>query len=99
MPRMKNRPLWVFVTVIVLSAVALLLMDWQTSSTKPKPEVVIQDGKTIDFSSGRAVVRDSSKEKALIEKSVKDMEEASKGVTFTSPKPAPVPVKKAETKK
>lgn len=95
---MKNRPLWVFVAVIVLSAVALLLMDWQTASMKPKPEVAIQDGKTIDFSSGRAVVRDSAKEKAIIEKSVKDMEEASKGVTFTSPQPATTP-KKAETKK
>lgn len=93
---MKNRLLWVFVAVTVLSAVALLLSRWKMASAKPHPEVAIQDGKTIDYSSGKPVIKDTAKEKASIEKSVKEMEEAAKGVSFSSPQP---PAKKAEPKK
>lgn len=96
---MKNRPLWIFVAVIVLSAVALLLMDWQTDSMKPRAEVAIQDGKTIDLSSGRAVVKDDAKGKAAITQGMKEINEASKGVTFTSPQAPAATAKKAETKK
>ena len=91
---MKNRLLRVFVAVIVLSALALLLARWQTGRGKPHPEVTIQDGKAIDFSSGKPVVKDSAKEKASIEKAVKEMDEASQGVSFSSPAP-----KKADPKK
>jgi hypothetical protein len=91
---MKNRLLLVFVAVVVLSAVALLLARWKTGGGKPAPEVAIQDGKTIDFSSGRPVVKDTAKEKASIDKAVREMDEAAKGVTFTSPTP-----KKADPKK
>ena len=52
----------------------------------PKPEVAIQDGKTIDFSTGRPIVRDDAKQKAALEKSVKEMEAAAANVTFP-PKP------------
>ena len=88
---MKNRLLWVFVAVVVLSAIALLLARRKTA---PHPEVAIQDGKTIDFSSGKPVVKDSAKEKAAIEKAVKEKEEAAKGVTFTSPTAPPAAPKK-----
>ncbi len=91
---MKNRLLLVFVAVVVLSAGALLLVRWKTGPGKPHPEVAIQDGKTIDFSSGKPVVKDSAKEKASIDKAVKEMDEAAKGVTFGSPTP-----KKTEAKK
>ena len=58
--------------------------------------VTIQDGKTIDMSSGRPVVRDDARSRAAIDKSVKEMEEAAKDVTF-GPRPAtPVEKKKAE---
>jgi len=55
----------------------------------PKPEVAIQDEKTIDFSSGKPVVKDSAEEKAIIANSVKEMNEAAAGITFgPAPKPA-----------
>ena len=84
---MKNRLLWVFVAVTVLSAVALLMARKKMAPRKPHPEIAIQDGKTIDFSSGKPVVKDTAKEKALIEKAAKEMAEAAKGVTFTSAAP------------
>ena len=60
----------------------------------PKPSVAIQNEKTIDFSSGKPVVKDSAEEKAIIERSVKEMNEAAAGVTFgpaPTPQPAPTP--------
>jgi hypothetical protein len=66
---------------------------------KSKTEVPIQEGKTIDFSSGVAVVKDDAKQKATIDKAVKDMEDALKNVTFAPPsaqkeaEPTPAPPK------
>ena len=57
--------------------------------------VTIQDGKTIDMSSGRPVVRDDARSRAAIDKSVKEMEEAAKDVTF-GPRPAMPAEKKTE---
>jgi hypothetical protein len=93
---MKNRLLWVFVLVAVLSAVTLLLSRMKMASERVRTEVAIQDGKTIDYSSGKPVVKDTEKEKAAIEKAVKEMDEAAKGVTFRSPQP---PAKKTEPSK
>jgi len=54
--------------------------------TAPTPitngAVAIEDGKTIDFSSGTPVVRDSAEEKAIIDAKVKEMDEAAAGITF-----------------
>jgi len=66
------------------------------SPAVPKPSVAIQDEKTIDFSSGKPVVKDSAEEKAIIERSVKEMNEAAAGITFgpapkTQPAPKPAP--------
>jgi hypothetical protein len=44
--------------------------------------VPIRDQKTIDFSSGKPVVKDDAAEKAAIEAALREMEEATKGVTF-----------------
>jgi maltose-binding protein MalE len=93
---MKNRLMWIFVAVVVLSAVALLLARKKTA---PHPEVAIQDGKAIDFSSGKPVIKDSAKEQAAIAKAVKEMEEAAQGVTFSASQPQPTSQKKAEPKK
>jgi hypothetical protein len=60
----------------------------QGAPAKPKPLVEIQDGKTIDFSSGAPIVKDNAQEKALIERSVKEMEAAVQNITF-GPKAAP----------
>jgi hypothetical protein len=61
-----------------------------------KPEVAIQEGKTIDFSSGVAVIKDDARQKAIIDKSVKEMESALQDVTFGPP--APKPAEPAPTK-
>ena len=95
---MKSRLLWVFAAVAALSAVALFVAHRKMSAGQRNPDVAIQDGKTIDFSSGRPVVKDSAKEKAAIDKAVKEMEDAAKDVTFSAPAKSADP-KKADTKK
>jgi cytoskeletal protein RodZ len=67
----------------------------QSRSTKargPKPSVAIQDGKTIDFSSGVPLIKDDAKQKAALEKSLKEMDAATANVTFP-----PTGQKKADT--
>ncbi|MCX6954283.1 MAG: hypothetical protein NTV51_19195 [Verrucomicrobia bacterium] len=96
---MKSRLLWVFAAVAVLSAAALFVARKQLSPGRRHPDVAIQDGKTIDFSSGQPVVKDSDKEKADIARAVKEMEEAAKDVSFSPPPPKAPETKKAEAKK
>jgi len=53
--------------------------------------------KTVDFSSGKAVVKDSPEDKAALEAGIKDIADATKDVTFgpTTPPPAqPAPAAK-----
>lgn len=73
---------------------AALAASWwlRRPAAKPalKPYVVIQDNSTIDFSSGRPVVNNSTGEKAIIDAAVKDMQEAARGITF-QPLVAPPP--------
>ena len=53
------------------------------------------DGQTIDFSSGKPVVKDSPADRAAIEQAAKEMAEAAQGVTFgPSAKPPPEPAGK-----
>jgi hypothetical protein len=50
----------------------------------------IEHGKTIDFSTGLPLVKESDKDKAALDRALKEIEAATKGVTFESPKePAP----------
>jgi hypothetical protein len=52
----------------------------------PKPDLVeIQDGKTIDFSSGLPIIKDSEKDKAALDRAVKEMEAAAASVSFSAP--------------
>lgn len=67
-----------------------------TSEAKPKPDVAIEDGKTIDFSRGAPQVKDNASEQAIIARALKEMEEATKDVTFGPGTPKPDPNKKAE---
>lgn len=60
----------------------------------PAEPVAIQDRKTIDFSSGRPVVKDSAQDRAIIDAAVKEMDEAAKNVRFDPTAPQP-PVKKS----
>ena len=65
------------------------------ASSAPVATVAIQDGKTLDFSTGKPVLKDSAEEKAIIEQSVKEMNEAAASVTFGPRPTAPA----ADTKK
>ncbi|MBI3887033.1 MAG: hypothetical protein HY302_15090 [Opitutae bacterium] len=56
----------------------------------PRGPVEIPDGKTLDFSTGQAVVKDSPEDRAKLAKALKEMEEAAATVTFD---PLPVPKK------
>jgi hypothetical protein len=51
--------------------------------------VPIQDGKTIDFSSGQAVVKDDVKEKAALDRAVAEIDAATANVTFDAKPTAP----------
>jgi hypothetical protein len=53
-----------------------------TAPASPLPEVAIQDGKTIDFSSGKPVLKNSPEEQAAIDAAVKEIDAATKGVIF-----------------
>lgn len=85
------------ILLVVLLVGAMAAYVWMqgraTKARGSKPEVAIQEGKTIDFSSGRPVVQDDAKQKSAIEKSVKEMAAAAANVTFPPAKPAE---KKAE---
>jgi uncharacterized protein HemX len=89
---MKTRILWAVLAALGIAATLAFVV--QRRAVQTKPEIAIQDGKTIDFSSGRPVVKDSAAEKAALEKAVKEMEEAAKGVILTSPPPAKPAAKK-----
>lgn len=58
----------------------------------PPAPVPIQDGKTIDFSSGSPVVKDSAADKASLDRTVREMDAASSTVTFKA-EPTPTPTK------
>jgi len=102
-----------FVLTLIAVAAGVALGSWfnrRAASTaaavppSPKPVVAIQDRKTIDFSSGKPVVKDSKQEQAIIDSAVKEMDEAAKSVHFDPPpsrapdqpsaEPAPAPPKK-----
>lgn len=51
-------------------------------STRRPPVVGIQDGRTINFSSGQPVIIDAEKENAALAKALKEMEEATRDRVF-----------------
>jgi len=75
---------WLAVIIAVVIGVALAAW-WRNQN--PPTEVPIQDGKTIDFSSGRAEVRDEAADRAAIEKAKREMDEATADITFAPTKP------------
>lgn len=92
--------------LLLLLAIALVGFGlWLTSHRrtphrvpehKPKPEVAIQDGKTIDFSNGQPLYRDNAADHAAMTKGVAAMDAAAANVTFaptTTPPPAPAGAK------
>lgn len=72
----------------IISGAVTAAALWLYASQPGRTVVPIQDGKTIDFSDGTAVVRDGAADKAAIDAAVKQMDAASKDVTFPA-EPAP----------
>ncbi len=81
----------------VLLAVLLVLLAgaaawWGWRRFRPPPpspppvDLTQHDGQTIDFSSGRPVVKDTAAERAALEKTAAEMADAAQGVTFDAPK-------------
>jgi hypothetical protein len=91
-----SRRVFIVAIAVVLLATAAVLVRHDRRQTRPslKSEVPIQDGKTIDFSSGQPVVRDDAKEKARLEQAVKEIDAAAGNITFTPAKPATSPAPK-----
>jgi hypothetical protein len=66
------------------------------TAAKPGDAVAIHDRQTIDFSSGKPVAKDTAADQAAIDAAVKEMNDATKNITFgpsidpkKTPEPAP----------
>ncbi len=71
----------------LLLAGAAVWWGWRRFGPPPAPvDLTRHDGQTIDFSSGRPVVKDSPGDKAALDKAAQEMAEAAKGVTFEAPR-------------
>lgn len=73
-----------------------------TAEATPLPDVAIQEGKTIDFSSGKPEIRDTADDRAALEKAKAEMDEATQDVVFAPTKPpeaAPVAETEPSTRK
>lgn len=99
------RPKGIGLILLVVVAIIAAALGWFLFTSRPaaapnqpassrrparlQPPVAIQDGKTIDFSSGKPVIKDSPEEKAIINRATHEMDEAAKNVTFApTEKPA-----------
>jgi hypothetical protein len=79
-------------TSVLVAAAATAAVIWayvsQHRTLTPSP-VPIQDGKTLNFSSGSPQVGDSAADKAALDAGVKEIDEATKNITFSAqPTPA-----------
>jgi hypothetical protein len=80
---------------VLLGAAAAAAALWLYASHGGRPRgapeaVPIQDGRTIDFSNGSPVVRDGAADKAAMDAALRQMDAATKDVTF---KADPTPTK------
>jgi hypothetical protein len=78
---------------LLVSAAATAAALWTYGSQprlarSPGSFVPIEDGKTVDVSEGKGAVTDSPADKAAVDAAVKDMDAASKDVSFPA-EPAP----------
>lgn len=72
------------VFLVIAIFLGVLLGRWlarrpSVPTATPPPPVAIEDGKTIDFSSGRPVIQDDT---ATLEQARRDMEAATANITF-----------------
>jgi hypothetical protein len=80
---LKNRRIIPLLAGAAATAAALWAYASQPSASARNPgPVAIHDGKTLDFSTGRPVIRDSAADKAALDAAVREIDAASKDVTF-----------------
>jgi hypothetical protein len=93
---MKRRLLWLSLGILLGMVAGYFYLRAPAPAPAPTPagappappvNIAIEDGQTIDFSSGQPVVTESAEDRAALEHAKREMEEAAKDVTF-SPKPA-----------
>jgi hypothetical protein len=78
---------------LALAAAVTAAALWAYAS-QPRPgraaaaAVPIQDGQTIDFSQGRPVIKDDAADKARMDGALRQIDEATQGVTFPAAVPA-----------
>lgn len=63
-------------------------------AANPPVDLTKHDGQTIDFSTGKPVVKNSAADQAVVDAAVKEMAEAARDVTFEAPKKNAEPTKK-----
>jgi hypothetical protein len=71
--------------LLVLAALVVVWLATRPPAPKPtapKAFVPIREGATIDFSSGKPVVKQTAEEKALIDATVKEMDAAARNIRF-----------------
>lgn len=83
LPSLKNpRALSLLIGAAATAAALWAYASQPRTAGRTMVPVAIQDGKTIDFSSGRPVTRDGAADKAALDAAVKEIDAASKDVTF-----------------
>jgi hypothetical protein len=65
------------------------VVSMPVAPSTPPIDLTKHEAKTIDFSSGQPVVKDTPEDRAALEQGLKDIEDATRNVTFEAPKPAP----------
>jgi hypothetical protein len=93
MTSLKSRRIASLALGVALAAAAIWIyaarrQEARRDHVEPVP---IQEGKTIDFSGGSPVVKDDAANKARMEAALKEIDEASRTVTFSG---EPTPTKK-----
>jgi hypothetical protein len=89
LPAVKSRSAATFLLGTVVAAAAFWAYASQPRrTTVAGAPIPIQDGRTIDFSNGRAKVGENDADKAAMDAAVKEMDAASKDITFPA-EPAP----------
>ena len=87
---MPARPLRL--ALLLLSALGLVAWWWlRPAPPAPAAIVPIQDGHTIDFSSGQPEIRHTPADQAAMEAALQRMQEAAAEVTFPASAPPPPP--------
>lgn len=90
---MKRTVTWVTILAVVGTAAWFGWQRTRVRGLETPVDLAKHDGQTIDFSSGKPVIKDSPEDKAALEAGARDLAEATKGVTFepVKKKPATAP--------